>query len=125
MRHMEPHPGTLPANQRAMDGIDISPTYYGKPTIATRIESVEALSFPDQTFDLVVGNQTMEHWNESGCRTEVGLWQCFRVCKPGGKVCLNVPIHFHGSRIFVEGDLKAIEAMFRPFASDLQMQPWG
>lgn len=107
------------------DGIDISPTCYGKPVIATRIESVEALSFPDATFDLVIRNQTMEHWNESGCRTEAGLWQCFRVCKPGGKVCLNVPIHFHGSRIFVEGDLKAIESMFLPFVSDLQMIPWG
>jgi SAM-dependent methyltransferase len=107
------------------DGIDISPTYYGKPTIATRIESVEDLSFPDETFDVVLGNQTLEHWNEFGCRPEVGLWQCFRVCKPGGLVCMNVPIHFHGSRMFVEGDMSAIEGLFRPFVSGIEFLTWG
>jgi SAM-dependent methyltransferase len=109
----------------AWDGIDINPTYFGAPTIATRIESVEDLSFPDATFDLVIGNQTLEHWNEFGCRPEVGLWQCFRVCRPGGLVCMNVPIHFHGSRLFVEGDLPAIEALFRPFADRLAISMWG
>lgn len=107
------------------DGIDISPTYYGKPTIATRIESVENLSFPEEIFDLVIGNQTLEHWNEFGCRPEIGLWQCFRVCKPGGVVCLNIPIHFHGSRIFVEGDIPAIKELFQPFASHIEMEDWG
>jgi SAM-dependent methyltransferase len=107
------------------EGIDISPTYYGKPTIATRIESVEELSFPDATFDIVIGNQTMEHWNEFGCRPELGLWQCFRVCKPGGMVWMNVPIHFHGSRIFVEADIPGIETLFRPFAIDIRLFKWG
>ncbi|MDQ4145441.1 MAG: class I SAM-dependent methyltransferase [Actinomycetota bacterium] len=93
-------------------------------SLATRIESVENLSFADETFDFVVGNQTLEHWNEFGCRMDVGLWQCFRVCKPGGLVLMNVPIRFHGSRIFVEGDLDSIRDLFAPYATDVELIPW-
>ena len=108
----------------AWEGIDASDTYFGEKTIATRIESVEALSFDDASFDLVIGNQTLEHWNEFGCKPEAGIWQCFRVCKVGGRVFMNVPIHLHGSRIFVEGDMPAIDGLFRPYSSDVQMNPW-
>jgi SAM-dependent methyltransferase len=106
------------------EGIDASDMYFGERTIATRIESVEALSFEDESFELVIGNQTLEHWNESGCRPEIGIWQCFRVCKVGGRVLMNVPIHFHGSRIFVEGDMAAIDGLFRPFSSEVKLEPW-
>lgn len=103
------------------DGVDVQSTYYGKPTIATRIESVEALSFADESFDFVIGNQTLEHWEEFGCRPELGLWQCFRCCKPGGWVLLNVPIGFHGSRMFVECNLGAIHNLFRKFAAEVML----
>jgi SAM-dependent methyltransferase len=107
------------------EGIDICDTYYGKPSIATRIESVEQLSFPDETFDFVIGNQTLEHWNEYGCPPQLGLWHCFRVCKTGGQILMNVPSHFHGSRVFVTGDMDAIERMFRPFATAIKLATWG
>lgn len=106
------------------EGIDANEFYYGERTIATRIESVEDLSFPDETFDIVVGNQTLEHWNEFGCKPGLGIWQCFRVLKIGGMLLMNVPIHFHGSRIFVEGNLEAIADLFRPYSADLQLNPW-
>jgi SAM-dependent methyltransferase len=106
------------------EGIDISREYYGKPTIATRIESVEDLSFPEQYFDLVIANQSLEHWDEFGCRPQLGLWQCFRVCRIGGKILMNVPIHFHGARMFVDGDTDAIRQLFEPFASDIELISW-
>ena len=106
------------------EGIEISGDCCGLPSIATRIESVEALSFPDGSFDIVIGNQTLEHWYEYGCRMQVGLWQCFRVCTVGGWVLMNVPIHFHGARMFVSGDLPSIEALFTPYSNRVSMSAW-
>lgn len=106
------------------EGIDIAHEYYDKPTIATRVESVEDLSFSDREFDFVIGNQSLEHWDEYGCRPAVGLWQCFRVCKVGGSVFMNVPIHFHGDRMFVEGDYDAIERTFAPFSDEVELITW-
>jgi SAM-dependent methyltransferase len=107
------------------EGIDTQAEYFGKPTIATRIENLAELSFPDDSFDLVIGNQTMEHWAEYGCSLEWGLHQCFRACKTGGMVLLNVPIHFHGTRIFMLGELARIEQLFAPFSDQVTLHPWG
>ncbi|MEM9953289.1 MAG: class I SAM-dependent methyltransferase [Chloroflexota bacterium] len=106
------------------EGIDIVALHDSKPTIATRIESVENLSFPNQTFDFVIGNQSLEHWNENGTRLAVGLWQCFRVCKVGGQVIMNVPIHNHGASIFVKGDTATIKAAFAPYTSTIALETW-
>lgn len=106
------------------EGVDATEYANGVRSLATRIESVEDISFPDETFDLVLGNQTLEHWNEFGCRPERGLWQCFRVCKVGGIVAMNFPIGFHGARIFVEGDLSSIRNLFEPFSSEISMTSW-
>jgi SAM-dependent methyltransferase len=107
------------------EGIDVQTEYLGVPTVATRIENLAELSFPDELFDVVVGNQTMEHWAEFGCRLRWGLYQCFRVCKPGGRVLLNVPIHFHGSGLFVLGELDKLRRLFAPFSSRVQFEAWG
>lgn len=106
------------------EGIDVSDTYYGKPTIATRIESVEDLSFDNQSFDFVIGNQSIEHWVENGTGMQIGLWQCFRVCKTGGQVIMNLPIHNHGSQIFVEGDLQELRSIFELYAEDVSIETW-
>ena len=106
------------------DGIDVEKSYLGKPTIATRIESVERLSFDDDVFDFVISTQALEHWSENGTRVELGLWECFRVCKPAGWVLMNVPIHVHGSRGFVAGDVAAIRRMFEPYSSLVRMETW-
>lgn len=107
------------------EGIDTAPAYFGAPTIATRIENLADLSFDDARFDLVVGSQSMEHWAEYGCDIDFGLWQCFRVCAPGGRVAMNVPIHFHGTRDFVRGDVDRLRARFAPYASQPQFERWG
>lgn len=107
------------------EGIDVATEYFGEKSVATRIENLANLSFPDEHFDVVIGNQSMEHWSENGCTLEWGLYQCFRVCKLGGKVLLNVPIHFHGTRVFMLGNISAIESLFTPFSSQTRLVPWG
>jgi SAM-dependent methyltransferase len=107
------------------EGLDVLPEYYGVPCIATRLENLAALSFRDEEFDLVIGNQTMEHWAEHGCTPQWGLYQCFRVTKPGGSVFLNVPIHFHGTKDFVHGNFDRLQALFGMFSGDIAIESWG
>lgn len=107
------------------EGIDTVTEYFGVPSVATRFENLADLSFESDFFDLVIGNQTIEHWNEHGCRTDWGLYQCFRVCKPGGQVLMNMPIHYHGTRLFLLGNLDKIKALFTPFSTEIAMESWG
>jgi SAM-dependent methyltransferase len=107
------------------EGLDVLPEYYGIPCIATRLENLAALSLPDEEFDLVIGNQTMEHWAEHGCTPEWGLYQCFRVTKLGGSVFLNVPFHFHGTRDFMHGDFGRLRALFGMFSREVAIESWG
>lgn len=109
----------------AWEGVDASAKYRGRASLATRVESVEDLSFPDEHFDLVIGNQTLEHWEESGCRLELGIWQCYRVCKVGGMLLFNFPVRFHGSRRFLEGDIESITKIFRSFSHEIAVEFWG
>ncbi|MBD2339183.1 hypothetical protein H6G64_19620 [Calothrix sp. FACHB-156] len=107
------------------EGIDSLVEYFGKKTVATRIENLADLSFPNDFFDLVIGNQTMEHWAENGCTLKWGLFQCFRTCKYSGRVLMNVPIHFHGTREFILGDLEKIRSLLTPFSASVAIENWG
>jgi SAM-dependent methyltransferase len=107
------------------EAIDVQREYFGRPVVATRIENLGSLSFPDEHFDFVIGNQTMEHWAEYGCNILWGLRQCFRVCKTGGKVLMNVPIHFHGTSDFILGRIRRIEKYFAPFSDSVTLDKWG
>lgn len=107
------------------DAIDTQESYFGVKSIATRIENLSELSFVTGTFDIVIGNQTMEHWEEFGCPLEWGLYQCFRVCKPGGRVFMNVPIHFHGTWHFMMGKLDVIRQEFERFSQSVEFEAWG
>lgn len=76
------------------------------------------IPFPDETFDLVFGNQTFEHWGEplpdgtpSPSYREC-LAEIWRVLKPGGRLYLDAPIHLHGHEMFVAGDVERILALF-------------
>ncbi len=107
------------------EGLDVQEEYYGIKCIATRIENLADLSYSDSEFDIVIGNQTMEHWAQHGCTMEWGLYQCFRVVRPGGRVFLNVPIHFHGTKYFLHGKLKKIEKLFSKFSNNVKFESWG
>lgn len=73
----------------------------------------------------MIGNQTMEHWGENGCTLQWGLYQCFRVCKPGGKIMMNVPIHFHGTKEFMLGNVEEIINSFYNFSHTVNVEKWG
>jgi SAM-dependent methyltransferase len=107
------------------EGIDTADAYFGRPVIASRIENLADLTLADDTFDWVIGTQTMEHWAENGCSREWGLHQVFRVCKPGGGVLLNVPIYFHGTREFLTGDLETLRKSMSRFSSTVSFETWG
>jgi SAM-dependent methyltransferase len=107
------------------EGIDTEKEYFGKKSVATRYENLADISFPDEYFDLIIGNQTMEHWEENGCSLEWGLYQCFRVCKTNGLVLLNIPIHFHGTKYFLLGKLEKILEKFKPFSKEIAFEYWG
>lgn len=107
------------------EGIDTEPEYFGIKTVATRLENLAKLSFPNEYFDVVIGNQTMEHWIENGCLLRWGLYQCFRVCKQNGRVLMNVPIHFHGSKQFMFGKLETIQKLFSAFSEQVYFEKWG
>ncbi|NJR59165.1 MAG: class I SAM-dependent methyltransferase [Cyanobacteria bacterium CRU_2_1] len=89
------------------------------------MENLANLSFPDESFDIVIGTQSMEHWAEFSCTLQWGLYQCFRACKPGGYVLMNVPIHFHGTRPFMLGELQTLQRLFAPFSDQVTFHKWG
>jgi SAM-dependent methyltransferase len=132
MRVLEIGPGTWDLIQRhcrrvgaEWEGVDASAEYYGRKTIATRIENLAELSFADEQFDLVCGNQTIHQWGEHGCSFPWGLYQCFRVCKPGGRVCMNFPVHFQGTWEFLLGDTDEIRRVFGLFSDQVVLYRWG
>jgi SAM-dependent methyltransferase len=108
----------------AWEAIDILETYMGKKTLATRIASVEAIPFPDEYFDFVIANQSMEHWEENNVPLQRGLNEIFRVLKTGGVALINVPIHFHGGYRFVRGDIDGIRQLFAPYSSEVRLEKW-
>lgn len=108
----------------AWDGIDVNTEHLGKPTIATRIASVEGIPFSTGSFDYVVANQSMEHWEEYRVPLLRGLSEVFRVLRPGGWALINVPIHLHGAPEFVLGDMPRIQAYFEPFCDAIEVEPW-
>lgn len=105
--------------------IDMQEEYLGNKTIATRIEPLQKLSFDNDMFDLVIGNQTIEHWGENGCSLREGLSQIMRVTKVGGKVFLNAPIHFHGTSLFLLGKLDKIENLIKKFTNTYKIIRWS
>lgn len=76
--------------------------------IATRMGSVEAIPFNDDSFDVVISNQSMEHWHEYGVTMPKGLSEISRVLKTGGEAWINVPNLLHGHRWFALHDFDEI-----------------
>jgi SAM-dependent methyltransferase len=73
-----------------------------------------AIPFPDNTFDLIFGIQSFEHWAERHPKLpepvdhHACLREIWRALKPGGLLYLDAPIHVHGHEMFVLGDYQRI-----------------
>jgi len=58
-----------------------------------RHENIEALSFADNAFDLIVSNDVLEHVNDP----QLAIKEMQRVLKPGGQVLMSVPFYVERS----------------------------
>jgi SAM-dependent methyltransferase len=92
---------------------------------------VADIPFDDETFDVVVGIQTLEHWAEPlpdptlETGYEKGLGEIHRVLKPGGSIYFDAPVHLHGHEMFVMGDLDRIAGLFdRSMWADICFEKW-
>lgn len=103
------------------------------PKIGKRLFGHAAdIPFPDGTFDLVFGIQTLEHWGQplphlglKGSDYGACVQEVWRVLKPGGAIYLDAPIHLHGTEMFVMGDLPRIRALFDDALwSDVVLERW-
>jgi len=99
------------SQQARWEGIDVQETYYGQPSPATRIASVSSIPFPDESFDYVVADQSIEHWYEFGVGLRTGLLEVARVLRLGGTAHLNAPMAFHGHPLFRRADLDGALAL--------------
>lgn len=106
----------LEANNCRWVGIDIKET-----DLTTHACNVECMPFANNSFDWVIGSQTLEHWK----RPRKALREIRRVLRPGGKASLTAPIHLHGTKIFVAGKLDSVEKLFRQNGFDVELcQSW-
>jgi SAM-dependent methyltransferase len=89
------------------------------------------IPFGDETFDVVFGVQSFEHWEEAlpGVDKPPSYREClaeiWRVLKPGGSLYLDAPIHLHGHEMFVAGDVDRILGLFdRDLWTELVVERW-
>lgn len=102
------------------EGIDVfARNERGVPTIATRIASVAAIPFPAGSFDVVLANQSIEHWHEYHVGITAALAEIRRVLSDDGRAVINFPVHLHGHRFFVRGDFGAIDKCFADAGLDV------
>ena len=91
------------------DGIDVyEKDSRGRKCIATRLGSVHCIPFENDVFDVVLSNQSIEHWFEYDVELEQGLSEIARVLRVDGRAYLNFPFYLHGHPLFVTGDLDGI-----------------
>ena len=96
-------------NSVTWDGIDVFETDdRGRESIATKLGSVDAIPFQNESFDFVMCNQSIEHWYEYEVDMAEGLQEIARVLKTGGCLHTNFPLYLHGHPWFVMGDVNAI-----------------
>ncbi len=100
-------------NQHNWDAIDVYEyDSRNRKCIATKLGSVHDIPFDSNTFDVVLANQSIEHWFEYGVSLHAGLIEIIRVLKFDGKAYINFPLFLHGHPLFVKGDIDSILNLF-------------
>ncbi|MEK9750158.1 MAG: class I SAM-dependent methyltransferase [Flavobacteriaceae bacterium] len=91
------------------EGIDVvEKDRHGNPSLATKFGSVHDIPFESGLFDVIIPNQSIEHWHEYGVGFKEAFDEMNRVLKISGKIVLNFPIHLHGHKYFVRNNLDPI-----------------
>lgn len=77
-----------------IDGVDVNQTYLelarraaADPRVHVQEAVIEALPFPDNTFDFVICSEVLEHLADDSA----GLREMHRVLRPGGTLMVSVP----------------------------------
>lgn len=66
------------------------------PRVDVRVEDIQAISFPENSFDLVISCETLEHVPDP----ERGLAELVRVTRPGGRLLITTPNYFGGLGLY-------------------------
>jgi SAM-dependent methyltransferase len=106
----------------------IDPAEYGsdgRKTIRTHDGTVAEIPLPDDSVDYVLAVQSLEHWHQYQTRFQWGFREMHRVLRPGGTMMMNVPIHLHGHRMFVKGDILRIKSLWHDnLWTDVELEEW-
>jgi SAM-dependent methyltransferase len=104
------------------EGIDVAPD----SSVATCIASLADLSFEDESFDLVLDTQSLEHWSEHGCSLRRGLHQSFRVTKPPRNVSSQYAYPFSTERpSLCIGRLGKLTELMYACSKSVDLEAWG
>ncbi len=117
-RVLEIGPGTWDFAKKIFEKNDcdwngIEPLDAGEKNLTIVKGSVKNIPYHDNSFDIVLCNQTIEHWFEYNVSIRKALEEIHRVLKPGGKLMINAPIHNHGDPRFIMGELKKVRSEFK------------
>lgn len=115
--------------KRGVRWVGIDPRWPDQPENNHFYGTAAYIPFEDESFDWVLALDTMEHWEEdfhSGNskpeRPDDGLREIWRVLRPGGRLLITVPIHWHGTDMFYFGRTDKIVNLFKGWR--IQIEEW-
>ena len=74
-------------NQTAPITVDLFPEFYTRVDSDIKKADATDLKYPDESFDMVIGNHIMEHIPDD----RKAMREIYRVLKPGGQAVLQIP----------------------------------
>jgi SAM-dependent methyltransferase len=83
----EPHVFTFLKQQALVTSTDLTPGFYQKIDPNIQFADATSLPFPDNAFDLIIGNHIMEHIPND----RLAMRELYRVLQPGGMAVLQAP----------------------------------